>query len=76
MKLNTGSYDRGAGFISNSVRRICFTFADFQSSGRLAGKKGETAEGFIFAMRRRLWADAEYAADCHCCGALSKVWIL
>lgn len=38
--------------------------------------KGETAEGFFPAMRDESWADAEYAADCHCCGALSKVWIL
>ena len=35
--------------------------------------KGETAEGFFSQPGEKFWADAEYAADCHCCGALSKV---
>ena len=43
------------------------------SYGRLAGMKGETAEGFFSQPGEKFWADAEYAADCHCCGALSKV---
>ena len=40
------------------------------SYGRLAGMKGETAEGFFSQPGEKFWADAEYAADCHCCGAL------
>ena len=70
-KLNTGSYDRGAGFISN----FSWAYADTGSGsyGRLAGMKGETAEGFFSQPGEKFWADAEYAADCHCCGALSKV---
>ena len=43
------------------------------SYGGLAGMKGETAEGFFSQPGEKFWADAEYAADCHCCGALSKV---
>ena len=35
--------------------------------------EGETAEGFFSQPGEKFWADAEYAADCHCCGALSKV---
>ena len=68
------------GFISNfSLQRlvVCrvWAYADTGSGsyGRLAGMKGETAEGFFSQPGEKFWADAEYAADCHCCGALSKV---
>ena len=77
-KLNTGSYDRGAGFISNFSCRdwLCAEYGhtQIQALGRMADwLEGETAEGFFSQPGEKFWADAEYAADCHCCGALSKV---
>ncbi len=48
----------------------------FQVYGTLTEMKGETAEEFFSAIGERFWADGDYAADCHGCGALSKVWIL
>ena len=69
-----GIYDRGAGFISNFGSRGCLekAFCTHTSDpyDRFARKKGKTAEGFFSVIGRRFWADAEYAADCHCCGAL------
>ena len=52
-----------------------WAYADTRSGsyGGLVGMKGETAEGFFSQPGEKFWADAEYAADCHCCGALSKV---
>ena len=44
----------------------------FQVYGTLTEMKGETAEEFFSAIGERFWADGEYAADCHGCGALSK----
>ena len=60
----------------NSDWKVIFLTASrelFQVYGTLTEMKGETAEGFFSQPGEKFWADAEYAADCHCCGALSKV---
>ena len=36
----------------------------------LPGRKGRPPKDFFSVIGRSFWADAEYAADCHCCGAL------
>ena len=68
---------QASSVISAAGLVVCrvWAYADTGSGsyGRLAGMKGETAEGFFSQPGEKFWADAEYAADCHCCGALSKV---